>query len=150
MSPMSEQTTPPRGRLREHVAEEIRVLLARRKMSGAELARRTGIKQSTMSRRMTAETAFDMDDLEAIANVLDIQIGDLFPRQDGRSNQNFDPAPTERLVTVGQAFVGLTDRVSPISKPKPTGRPNGHPKPSPPRPGSPVPPRKRRPAPVGR
>lgn len=150
MSPMSEQTTPPRGRLREHVAEEIRVLLARRKMSGAELARRTGIKQSTMSRRMTAETAFDMDDLEAIANVLDIQIGDLFPRQDGRSNQNFDPAPTERLVTVGQAIAGMAKRGTCVPPPRTTPHPFSQPKPGPKRPPATVPPRKRRPAPIRR
>ncbi|GGK89547.1 hypothetical protein GCM10012284_24340 [Mangrovihabitans endophyticus] len=69
-----------RGRLREHVAEEIRVLLARKRMSGSELARRTGIKQSTMSRRMTGETAFDMDDLEAIAAVLEVEVADLLPK----------------------------------------------------------------------
>lgn len=71
--------TPPRGRLREHVAEEIRVLLARKRISAAELARRTGIKQSTMSRRMTGETAFDMDDIEAIAAALDVTVQDLMP-----------------------------------------------------------------------
>lgn len=150
MSPMSEQTTPPRGRLREHVAEELRVLLARRKMSGAELARRTGIKQSTMSRRMTGETAFDMDDLEVIASVLDIQVSDLFPSRDRGSSQDFDSAPADALVTKGHFSVDLADRVSPVTKPHPTGRPNGHPKPRPPRPGSAAAARQRRPAPVGR
>jgi transcriptional regulator with XRE-family HTH domain len=145
---MSEQTTPPRGRLREHVAEEIRVLLARRKMSGAELARRTGIKQSTMSRRMTGETAFDMDDLEAIAAVLDIQLGDLFPSQDGRSSRDFEFAPAERAVTVGQASVALTTRVSRTPRRKPAPRPFSQPKPGPTRPVSAVPARKRRPQPV--
>lgn len=46
-------------------------------MSAAELARRTGIKQSTMSRRMTGETAFDLDDLEVIAATLGIKVRDL-------------------------------------------------------------------------
>lgn len=77
---MSDERTPTRGRLREHVAEEIRVILARKRMSGAELARRTGIKQSTISRRMTGETAFDMDDLEIIAEVLEVDVADLMPR----------------------------------------------------------------------
>lgn len=80
---MSDEQMPPRGRLREHAAEEIRVILARRRMSAAELARRTGIKQSTMSRRMTGETAFDLDDLEAIAEVLGIAVGDLLPQSAG-------------------------------------------------------------------
>jgi transcriptional regulator with XRE-family HTH domain len=145
---MSEQTTPPRGRLREHVAEEIRVLLARRKMSGAELARRTGIKQSTMSRRMTGETSFDMDDIEAIAAVLDIKVSDLFPERG--SSRDFDQAPTERLVTVGQASVGMAKRGTCVPQPRTTPRPFSQPKPGPKRPPATVPPRKRRPAPIRR
>jgi transcriptional regulator with XRE-family HTH domain len=78
---MSDEATPPRGRLREHVAEEIRVLLARRKMSATQLARLTGLKQSSLSRRMTGETAFDMDDLELIADVLGVSITDLMPQR---------------------------------------------------------------------
>lgn len=77
---MSDESTPPRGRLREYVAEEIRVILARKKMSGAELGRRAGIKQSSMSRRLTGETAFDMDDIEAIAAVLEVSVADLLPK----------------------------------------------------------------------
>jgi transcriptional regulator with XRE-family HTH domain len=83
---MSEETSP-RGRLREHVAEEIRVLLARRKMSAAELARRAGLKQSTLARRMTGETAFDMDDLEVIADVLEVAVTDLMPQRVGAAKQ---------------------------------------------------------------
>ena len=81
ISLMSDERTPPRGRLREHAAEEIRVILARKRMSAAELARRTGIKQSTMARRMTGETAFDLDDLEVIADVLGVDVADLLPRR---------------------------------------------------------------------
>lgn len=62
-----------RRHLREVAAEEIRALLARRRMSHAELARRTGLKRSTISRRMTGETALDLDDLEAIAEVLGVE-----------------------------------------------------------------------------
>ncbi|MFC7275274.1 helix-turn-helix domain-containing protein [Paractinoplanes rhizophilus] len=112
---MSEQTTPPRRRLREHVAEELRVVLARRKMSGAELARRTGIKQSTMSRRMTGETAFDMDDLEAIASVLDIHVGDLFPHRERGSSQDFDLAPAGAAATVGHCYVTVIGGRFPIT-----------------------------------
>lgn len=52
-------------------------------MSGAELGRRAGIKQSSISRRITGEVAFDMDDLEAIADVLGVAVGDLLPRAVG-------------------------------------------------------------------
>lgn len=75
---MSEQTSPPhRGRLRERAAEELRVVLARKRMSGSELARRTGMKQPYLSRRMTGEIAFDLDDLEVIASALGIKVQDL-------------------------------------------------------------------------
>lgn len=69
---------PPRGHLRQAVAEEIRVILARKRMSAAELARRTGIKTSTMGRRLTGETAFDLDDLEVIAREFGVTVADLF------------------------------------------------------------------------
>lgn len=74
---MSDKPAAPGRRLRERAAEEIRVILARRRMSAAELARRTGIRQQNLSRRMTGETAFDLDDLEVIANALDIRVEDL-------------------------------------------------------------------------
>lgn len=99
---------------------------------------------------MTGETAFDMDDLEAIAAVLDINLGDLFPHGEGRSRQDFDQAPAGAAATVGQGSVSMATRVTHPPKPKLPTRPNGHPKPGPPRPGSPVPARKRRPAPVSR
>ncbi|MFG2054802.1 helix-turn-helix domain-containing protein [Micromonospora sp. NPDC048930] len=76
---MSDTATTVRGRLREQTAEEIRVLLARRRISAAELARRAGMKQSTLARRMTGEIAFDLDDLEAIADVLDVSVTELLP-----------------------------------------------------------------------
>jgi transcriptional regulator with XRE-family HTH domain len=120
MSLMSDDRTSPRGRLREHVAEEIRVLLARKRISAAELARRTGIKQSTMSRRMTGETAFDMDDLEVIAEVLGVEVGELMPRSiraDGGVNTPYPQAgrtdepsftPTAAIRPIGGGRRGAT------------------------------------------
>jgi transcriptional regulator with XRE-family HTH domain len=58
--------------LRESVAEEVRVLLARRRMTASALARQIDRSQSYMSRRLTGETAFDVDDLEAIAAVFGV------------------------------------------------------------------------------
>lgn len=37
------------------------------------------MKQSTLARRMTGEIAFDLDDLEAIANVLGVPVISLLP-----------------------------------------------------------------------
>lgn len=77
--------------LRESAAEEIRVLLARRKISGSELARKVGVTQPYMSRRLNGEVAFDLDDLEQIALALDVEVTDLLPR----------PTPGRLLTTVG-------------------------------------------------
>lgn len=75
---MSENVTATPMRVR--TAEEIRVLLARRRMSASELARRTGMTQPYMSRRLTGEIAFDVDDLDLIATVLEVNVADLLPR----------------------------------------------------------------------
>jgi transcriptional regulator with XRE-family HTH domain len=154
------ETTPERrtATLSELVAEEVRAQMGRKRMSQAQLARGVGKTEMWVSLRLRGRQAIDLNDLMAIATVLGVDASELVTPDvvakakdtEGGSNQNFDRAPADALVTVGQGFVGLADRVSPISKPKPTGRPNGHPKPGPTRPGSPVPPRKRRPAPVGR
>lgn len=66
--------------LNERVAEEIRVLIARRRITASELARKAGMTQRSISRRITGEKAIDMDDLEKIAAALEVEIGDLLPK----------------------------------------------------------------------
>lgn len=58
--------------LRVHMAEEIRALMARRRISGVGLAARINRSQSYVSRRLTGEVPFDVDDLEAIAVALGV------------------------------------------------------------------------------
>jgi transcriptional regulator with XRE-family HTH domain len=77
---MSENATAIVAPMRVRTAEEIRVFLARRRMSASELARRTGMTQPYMSRRLTGEIAFDVDDLDQIATVLEVNVADLLPR----------------------------------------------------------------------
>jgi transcriptional regulator with XRE-family HTH domain len=104
--------------LTQRVAAEVRVRLARLNISAAELARRTGLKQPYLSRRMTCEVAFDLDDLQLIANALHVQVVDLLPqpaRQDGRGQ-------------TGQ----VSDRIAyrpqgPDPTRPPAGRPPNHP-----------------------
>jgi len=73
------QDTYPLSGIRSDVATVVRVELAKRRMSAAELARRAGMKQQRLARRMTGNTAFDVDDLAAIAKVLDIPMAALLP-----------------------------------------------------------------------
>ena len=77
---MSENGTVSVTPMRELVAEELRVLLARRRMSASELGRRIGVTQPYISRRLTGEIAFDLDDLQRIADAMEVTIADLLPK----------------------------------------------------------------------
>lgn len=83
------------SRLRELVAEEVRALLARRRLNGAKLAAAIDRSEMYVSRRLRGETSFDLDDLEKIAEVLDVPVGALLPRglSQGESIQRWIPLP---------------------------------------------------------
>lgn len=120
---MSETNAPKRTRLRELAAEEIRVILARRRMSAAELSRRTGIRQQALSRRMTGETAFDLDDLERIAEVLGVSVADLLPT--GRTRGSSAEVTTRYPGDAERPTRAVTARTTPTRAPRPNGRPRG-------------------------
>lgn len=65
--------------LSEHVADRIRYQLFLARISAAELARRAGMSQPYVSRRLTGAQPFDLADLERIASVLGVAILDLLP-----------------------------------------------------------------------
>lgn len=78
-------------RLRESVAEEVRVAMVRKRVRGAALAQQIGRSEAYLSRRLTGNTAFDLDDLQAISDVLDIDVADLLPaREDRDENRDTD------------------------------------------------------------
>jgi transcriptional regulator with XRE-family HTH domain len=70
---------------REQVVTEIRVLLARRGMSVAELARQLGVSQKYLANRIPQRAgtpvvyALDTDDLARIADALDVSVASLIP-----------------------------------------------------------------------
>lgn len=103
-----ERTRP----LREVVSEEIRALLARRRMNGVQLALRIGRSQSYVSRRLTGETAFDTDDLERIAEVLGVNVNSLFPPPDQANKVRVaypfraGPAPKPIIRGISSAAIG--------------------------------------------
>jgi transcriptional regulator with XRE-family HTH domain len=74
--------------LSERVAEEIRVALTRRRMSAARLARELGVSQTYVWRRLEGQTAFDLDDLEKIAAILEVPIVELLRRAAGPDSLN--------------------------------------------------------------
>lgn len=52
--------------------------MARRRISGVQLAKRIGRSQAYIWRRLSGETPFDVDDLQALAAVLEVSVVDLF------------------------------------------------------------------------
>jgi len=67
------------GSLSLRIAEEIRVLLVRRRWNPTRLSRELGVSQTYVWRRLSGETAFDVDDLERIAEVLQVDVLALLP-----------------------------------------------------------------------
>lgn len=61
----------------ERVAAEVRAELARQQMSQSELAKRLGVAQQTVSRRMTGEVPFDIAELATIAELLGVPMSQL-------------------------------------------------------------------------
>jgi transcriptional regulator with XRE-family HTH domain len=65
--------------LSDLVAEEVRALMARRKVSGRELADLLGVSPSWISYRLNGKQPIDLNDLERIANALEVPILTLIP-----------------------------------------------------------------------
>ena len=68
--------------LKRYVADEVRTALSRRRISASKAAQALGWSQAYLSRRLTGTTAFDLDDLEAIALFLEEPIGRFFGMRD--------------------------------------------------------------------
>src|SRR5262245_60778718 len=97
---MTVMETTDRPRLNDLIAEEIRALLARRRLSASDLARMTGFTQRAISRRLTGEKVIDADDLDRIAAVLEVDVTDLLPAREGRVVSHI--GATRRQTTVAK------------------------------------------------
>lgn len=62
---------PEPGAFARAVSEEVRVALARHRMSGTELAAKIERSQSYVSKRVRGESSFSANDLDLICRVLD-------------------------------------------------------------------------------
>jgi transcriptional regulator with XRE-family HTH domain len=65
-----------------YVAGEIRAHAARKGLSGRQLAFQLGKSQPWMSRRLTGEIPFDVEELDAVAAILNVAPRELFPGAD--------------------------------------------------------------------
>jgi hypothetical protein len=69
MDPVYDAVSP-----HEKVAEEVRVALARRRLSGQKAAEALGWSAFYLSRRLSAKVAFDVNDLSALADLLEVSV----------------------------------------------------------------------------
>lgn len=63
----------------ESVAAEVRAQCARQRVSQRDLAKVLGVSHATLFRRFSGEVAFDVEELAAVANYLDIPMASLLP-----------------------------------------------------------------------
>jgi len=66
--------------LQAHVAQEIRAEMGRQRTTGAELARRLGVSEAYISRRLANDGTCSLGDLERIADVLGVRAARFFPQ----------------------------------------------------------------------
>lgn len=67
----------------ESVAEEVRALLGRRKMTQRALAVQLGWQQSQVSRRLSGTTPITAPEVIELANVLEVPVETLYGRPSG-------------------------------------------------------------------
>lgn len=120
-------TSSVRPLLREPLAEEIRALMGRRRVTGANIAAALGKSQSYVSRRLTGETAFDTDDLEIISGLLKVDPETLLASARGTMLRLRPGA--ERVSTLARTGSRPSD-TRPTGRPGVGGRPVSIPRPT--------------------
>lgn len=80
---MTTTDEPDIGALRGRVAEEVRALMGRRQVTGAQLARAIGVPQASLQRRLSGRYPFDVDLLANIAGYFGVPVVTFFPPDDG-------------------------------------------------------------------
>lgn len=78
------------------VANEIRALLAGRRLTHQWLAEALGVSKSWVSYRLTGKQAIDINDMHRVADALGVDVLRLFPSPDAASSAAF---PTQQPTT---------------------------------------------------
>lgn len=73
------QLTESADDLTTQVANEVRAILARRRLSQQVVADAAGWSQSYLARRMAGRRPFDLADLDRLSEVLDVPVGEFLP-----------------------------------------------------------------------
>lgn len=82
------------SKLSHHVIGEILAQMGRQRMNKAELSRRLGVTEVWVGRRLNGVIPLHIDDLDRIAGVLDVPVGQLMP--DTRTTVVYSPG--ERVI----------------------------------------------------
>ena len=96
----------------ERVAGEVRATLARRRLSGRKVAQQLGWSPNYAHRRFSGETPLDVNDLVALAQLLDEPLSSFFPEMifngggaaAGSNKQNYWTLRTTRDIYPTSAF----------------------------------------------
>lgn len=92
----------------ESVAEEVRAMLGRRRLSASQVARELGWSHMYMSRRTTGQTPFDVNDLVALAKVLDVPVTAFFEGLEaGHSTYRRSMDKTSQMLPFGKRLQDL-------------------------------------------
>lgn len=114
--------------LADRVATEILSELARRRQSQAKLAAALGKAPMWVSDRLSGKTQITVNDLERIAEALELKVGDLLPREDRQVKACLQTArsarPARRLDARPAAPSRPGDR-RPAGRPAALTRPSG-------------------------
>lgn len=73
------QLTESPNDLARQVADEVRAVIARRRLSQQAVAEAAGMTQSYLARRLVGVIPFDVTDLERLSRALDVPVASLLP-----------------------------------------------------------------------
>ena len=82
---LTAQAPRKRGTMTELVAEEVRALMGRHRVSQATIAEVLGVSRQAVSKRLTGETPFDVNEVAKLGDYFGVQPSQLLPHLD--SNQ---------------------------------------------------------------
>jgi transcriptional regulator with XRE-family HTH domain len=117
---MSETTATGTAPIKQRVASEVRANMARQRISGSEMARRIGVSQPYLHRRISGEIPFDIDDLARVAEVLNVRIADLLPRDQREVTVSY--VPPSVITASRNPMKGFGPPIKGPGQPERTGR----------------------------
>ncbi len=68
--------------LGDHIAAELRAVLARYRIPATELAEKLGEEETWVRRRASGQRGISVDDLQRIADALGMQVGQFLPESE--------------------------------------------------------------------